>query len=463
MNEPLILIVEDDPVQRKLVRENLESRGFPVMEAASRKEALEAVLQHSVDVAVVDYKLGDETGIDVIRDMLAANPLVTPIMVTAYGNIERAVEAIRSGAYDYIVKPLDFEKFLLVLERAAERQKLRKEISLLQERLEEKFSSRNFVFASPLMEDVARLVLKAARSEATVLISGETGTGKDLVARIIHQSSPRKKGPYIALNIPSLPESLIESELFGAEKGAFTGAHERKIGKFEAASGGTIFLDEIGDLAPDAQVKLLRFLQDREFYRLGSNQALRADVRVIAATNQNLDTLMKKGKFRADLFYRLNVIAISVPPLRHRKEDIPLLVDFFLKKYAEREGKKIQGITREALSVIVSHAYPGNVRELENVIERAVVFAERDILGVADLPVVLTETAVVDAGLEGDTLLDKVRRLEIQEIRMALRESRGIKSRAARALGITERMLAYKMKTYGLGAEPGPSHDPGRS
>jgi two-component system NtrC family response regulator len=452
MNEPLILVVEDDPVQRKLIRENLEAHGFPVIEAAARKDALEAVLRHPVDVAVVDYKLGEETGIDAIKDMLAANPLVTPIMVTAYGNIERAVEAVRAGAYDYIVKPLDFEKFLLILERAVERQKLKKEISLLQDRLDERFSARNFVFASPPMEEVARLILKAARSEATVLVSGETGTGKDLVARTIHQSSPRKKGPYIALNIPSLPETLIEAELFGAEKGAFTGAHERKIGKFEAAAGGTVFLDEIGDLVPEAQVKLLRFLQDREFYRLGSNQALRADVRIVAATNHDLDALMKEGKFRADLFYRLNVIPIAVPPLRKRKEDIPLLVDFFIKKYGEREGKKIQGITREALNALVAHAFPGNVRELENVVERAVVFAERDVLGISDVPLVLRETAEADTGPAGDSLLDKVRRLETQEIRQAMRESGGVKSRAAKALGITERMLAYKIKTYGLAA-----------
>jgi len=460
MNEPLILIVEDDPVQRRLLREYLESQGYPVVEAASRKEALEAVLHHPVDVAVVDYKLGDDTGTAAIRDMLAAKPLVTPIMVTAYGNIERAVEAVRSGAYDYIVKPLDFEKFLLVLERATERQTFRKQISVLQERLDEKFNAKNFVFASPLMEDVARLVLKAARSEATVLVTGETGTGKDLVARMIHQSSSRGKGPYVALNIPSLPESLIEAELFGAEKGAFTGAHERKIGKFEAAAGGTVFLDEIGDLSLEAQVKLLRFLQDREFYRLGSNQPLRADVRIIAATNQGLDALMKKGRFRADLFYRLNVIPITVPPLRRRKEDIPPLVDFFLKKYGLREGKKILGITREALTVLMRHGYPGNVRELENVIERSVVFAEKDVLGLDDLPLDFAEIAAEESGPAGDSLVDKVRRLEVQEIRMALRDSGGIKSRAARSLGITERMLAYKMKTYGL---PAGTRDPTRS
>jgi len=462
MNEPVILIVEDDPVQRKLIRENLEGRGYPVLEAASRKEALEAVLRHPIDVAVVDYRLGEETGVDAIKDMIAANPLVTPIMVTAYANIERAVEAVRAGAYDYIVKPLDFERFLLVLERATERQKLKKEISRLQDRLEEKFSARNFVFASAPMEEVARLILKAAKSEATVLVSGETGTGKDLVAKTIHQSSPRGKGPYVALNIPSFPDTLIESELFGAEKGAFTGAHERKIGKFEAAAGGTLFLDEIGDLAPEVQVKLLRFLQDREFYRLGSNQALRADVRVIAATNHDLDALMKAGKFRADLFYRLNVIAITVPPLRRRREDIPLLADLFIKKYGEREGKKIRGITREALAVLVGHPFPGNVRELENVVERAVVFAEKDVLGISDLPLVLQDATEPDPGPEGDSLPEKVRRLEIQEMRRALRETGGVKSRAARVLGLTERMLAYKMKTYGLAPVPARNTDPKR-
>lgn len=463
MSQPVILVVEDDPLQRKLFRSNLEAGGFRVIEAASAKEARDAVLRQPVDVAVVDYKLGAETGIEVIKDILSENPLVTPIMVTAYGNIERAVEAIRSGAYDYIVKPVDFEKFRLVLERAMERQTLKKEISALQDRLEDKFSAKNFVFVSSSMEEVAGLIMKAARSDATVLVSGETGTGKDLVARAIHYSSRRKKGPYVALNIPSLPETLIEGELFGSEKGAFTGAHERKIGKFEAAGGGTLLLDEIGDLPSQTQVKLLRFLQDREFVRLGSNQPLRADVRVIAATNKDLAVLMKEGKFRTDLFYRLNVIHIQVPPLRRRKEDIPPLADHFMRKYGSREGKKIQGMTREALSVLMNYPFPGNVRELENAIERAVVFADGDILGAADLPVFLQERTEDDLLSAADSLVDRVRVLETREIRRALRESGGVKSKAARTLGITERMLSYKVKTYGLAPGPKDPEKTGRS
>ncbi len=450
MSKPVVLVVEDDPLQRKLIRDNLEAEGYEVVEAASRAEAREAVSRQPVDVAVVDYKLGAETGIEVLDDILATNALVTPVMVTAYGNIERAVEALRHGAYDYVVKPIDFERFRIILERALERQKLKREVARLKDRLEEKFSFKNFVIASPPMEEVARLIAKASQSDATVLISGETGTGKDLVAQTIHFSSKRKEGPFLALNIPSLPESLVESELFGAEKGAFTGAHERKIGRFEAADGGTLFLDEIGDLPPEVQVKLLRFLQEREFFRLGSSRPLKSDVRVIAATNRNIEALMKEGRFRADLFYRLNVIHVQTPPLRRRKADIAPLVDLFIQRYAHREGKEISGLSREAMTLLMNYPFPGNIRELENIIERAVVFAEGDTLRVDDLPVFLRDKTEEDLAGEGASLTDKVRRLEIREIRRALRENDGIKSRAAKALGITERMLGYKIKTYGI-------------
>lgn len=449
MTNATILIVEDDPLQRRLIRENLEGAGYAVLEASNREEALTAARRRPPEIAVVDYKLGQDTGTAVVRALLAQDPLVTPLMVTAFGNIERAVEAIREGAYDYIVKPIDFDKFLLVVERALERQSLRKEISDLRSDLEEKYSSKSFVVVSARTEEVARLISRAASSDATVLLSGETGTGKDLAAKAVHYSSKRKAGPYMAVNIPSLPETLIESELFGAEKGAYTGADERKTGRFEAAQGGTLFLDEIGDLPVHLQVKLLRFLQDREFYRLGSSKPLRSDVRIIAATNKDLEKLVREERFRADLYYRLNVIRIEIPPLRARREDIPPLVDLFIKRYGEREGKAIVGISREAMSVLLAYPFPGNIRELENIVERAVVFCRADTILEEDLPIFLREKGE-DAVDDGLPLTEKVRRLEAREIRRALRGTGGVKSRAARALGITERMLAYKMKSYGI-------------
>lgn len=450
MEKANLLIVEDDPVQRKLIKENLEQEDYMVLEASSGKEALKIISEFAVDIAVVDYKLNGETGIDLIQEMLKQNPLITPIMVTAFGKIENAVEAVKKGAYDYIVKPIDFDKFLLVIERALERQRLRKEVSLLQNSLEEKFSARNFVFTSSKMNEVALLMAKASKSEATVLISGETGTGKDLVAKTIHFSSRRKEASYLAVNIPSLPETLIESELFGAEKGSFTGAHERKIGKFEAASGGTLFLDEIGDLPLQLQVKLLRFIQDREFYRLGSSKPIKSDVRIISATNHDLEKLMKEEKFRQDLYYRLNVIRIHVPPLRERKEDIPPLVDHFIRKYSEKEGKAIEDISAEAMNVLLRYSFPGNIRELENIIERAIVFCEGRTISSSHLPLFLKEKKEEDLAPEDMSLTEKVKRFETSEIKKALRENNGIKSKAARALGITERILGYKMKLYNL-------------
>ncbi len=455
MDKANILVVEDDNLQRRLIKENLEQEGHTVFEAASGQDSLDILALHPVDIAVVDYKLDSETGLDVIEEILEQNPLITPIMVTAFGNVENAVEAIKKGAYDYIVKPIDFEKFLLVISRALERQKLRKEITNLRSSLEERFSSKNFVFSSSRMEGVVLLISKAAQSDATVLISGETGTGKDFVAKTIHYSSKRKDGSYLAVNIPSLPETLIESELFGAEKGSFTGAYERRIGKFEAASGGTLYLDEIGDLPLQLQVKLLRFLQEREFYRLGSSQPLRSDVRIIAATNRDLEKLIKEEKFRPDLYYRLNVIRIHVSPLRERKEDIPPLVDYFIRKYSQRERKKIEEISAEAMNFLLRYSFPGNIRELENIIERAVVFCEGTMIMSSDLPVFLKETKEEEVSPEGLSLTDRVKALEMREIKRVLLESGGMKSKAARALGITERILSYKMKIYNIFPEQG--------
>ena len=453
MNKANILTIEDDPLQRKLIKENLEEEKFIVFEAANGREALNIIAESPIDIAIVDYKLESETGIDVIKQMLEKNPLITPIMVTAFSNVENAVEALKMGAYDYIVKPIDFEKFLLVIERALERQRLQKEVLSLRSSLEEKFSFKNFVFASPAMNEVMGMISKASKSNATVLISGETGTGKDLVAKTIHFSSMRKNKPYLAVNIPSLPETLIESELFGAEKGSFTGAHERKLGKFEAAAGGTLFLDEIGDLPVQLQVKLLRFLQEKEFYRLGSSSPKKSDVRIIAATNRNLEKLIEEENFRPDLYYRLNVIPIHVPPLRKRREDIPPLVDHFIRKYAEKENKTIEAISAEAMNLLLHYSFPGNIRELENFIERAIVFCDESHITSADLPLFLKEKKEEQLEPEGDSLTDEVRRLEIRKIQKALLEKNGVKSKAAKTLGITERMLSYKMKTYGLSSD----------
>ncbi len=450
MNKALILVVEDDPLQRRLIKQNLEGEGYLVYEAASGREALETGRAYPIDLAVVDFRLGGETGPEVIRELLRENPLLTAIVVTAFANIETAVEAMRKGAYDYITKPIDFAKFRLAVERALERQSLRREVAVLRSSLEERFSSRHFIMASSRMEEVGRLIARAAKSDATVLISGETGTGKDLVARSIHHASRRKNGPFLALNLPSLPDTLVESELFGAEKGSYTGATERRIGKFEAASGGTLFLDEIGDLPPPLQVKLLRVLQDGEFYRLGSSKPLRTDVRIIAATNRDLEKLLAEERFRADLYYRLNVIPITVPPLRQRKEDIPPLVDLFVKKYSDREAKMVQGMSREAMAMLLRYDFPGNVRELENIIERAVVLGEGEYLSIADLPLFLKEKPETEVAGASRFLPDMVRRLEVREIKRALLDAGGVKSRAARALGITERMLSYKIKTYGI-------------
>lgn len=450
MSKGAILIIEDDPLQRRLIRENLEQEDFQVVEASSGKDALMLLNEKFIDCAIVDYKLNGETGINVIEEILKKNPLVTPIMVTAFGNIENAVEALKKGAFDYLVKPIDFKKLLHIIERAMERQKLKKEISLLQNSLEEKFTVKNFVFTSSAMESVAKLIAKAAKSDANTLISGETGTGKDFVAKTIHFSSKRKKGPYLAVNIPSLPESLIESELFGSEKGSFTGAYERKIGKFEAAAGGTLFLDEIGDLPAHIQVKLLRAIQEKEIFRLGSSHPIKVDVRIIAATNQELEKLVEEEKFRPDLFYRLNVIRIHVPALKKRREDIPALVDHFIRKYSVREQKNINSISAEAMHTLLNYSYPGNIRELENIIERAVVFAEGDTIVSSELPLFLKEHD--DEYLEDNnlSLTEKVKYMEKREIQKALNASHGIKSKAARALGVTERILSYKMKNYGI-------------
>ena len=449
MSKATILVVEDDPLQRRLVRENLEQEGYAVFEAAGGREALEwRPLSRPRSPSSITCS-GPRPGLTSFARSSRENPLITPIIVTAFGNVENAVEAMRQGAYDYIVKPIDFPRFLLVMERALERQKLRREVASLRSSLEDKFSARNFVFVSPKAEGVAGLMAKAARSDATVLSQGRPAPGRTSWPRPSTFRPERKSGPFLAVNIPSLPESLIESELFGAEKGAYTGAHERKIGLFEAASGGTIVLDEIGDLPRPLQVKLLRVLQDREFYRLGSAKPLTADVRIIAATNRDLEKAMAEDQFRPDLYYRLNVIPIDVPPLRNRKDDIPPLVDHFISKYGQREEKKIEGITHEAMVALLGHSFPGNIRELENVIERAVVFRDARTVTLADLPVFLKEQKEEELAAEGASPEGQGAPGDAGDQAGPPRDQRR-QEQGGPGLGDHREVLGYKMKTYGL-------------
>ncbi|MBW2000295.1 MAG: sigma-54-dependent Fis family transcriptional regulator, partial [Deltaproteobacteria bacterium] len=382
-------------------------------------------------------------------------PETDVIMMTAYGTIETAVKAIKLGAADYITKPIELDELLLVIERISEHRNLLRENELLRKELKARdVTADHIIFKSKAMNHVVNLAGRVAGSNATVLIRGESGTGKELVARLIHTLSPRSGKPLITVNCAALPENLLESELFGHEKGAFTGAFQRRIGRFEEADEGTLFLDEIGDMSPALQVKLLRFLQEREFQRLGGNQTVYSDVRIISATNRDLEERVRQGLFRDDLYYRLNVVSIEIPPLRERKEDIPSLIDHFLKKFAHELGDQPPRLSMESRDMLLKYDYPGNVRELENIIERAVVIRRGDIITKSDLPF---STSFQDQAPErepGHTpwkpLKKSVEELEKDMIQRALEATSNHQTRAAEMLGISERMLRYKLKKYGL-------------
>ena len=401
---------------------------------------------------LLDYKMPGMDGMQVLKEVKGINPEIDVVIITAYGTIETAVEAMKAGAIDYITKPIEFEELLILVERVSERRILLKENELMRQELGEKgITTDKIIYRSSKMEALINMAGRIASSRATVLIQGESGTGKELMARLIHNLSPRSGKHIIVVNCGALSESLLESELFGHEKGSFTGAATRRIGRFEEADGGTLFLDEIGEISPAVQVKLLRFLQEREFQRVGGNQTLHADVRIISATNRDLEAKVRANTFREDLYYRLNVVVISAPPLRERKEDIPALIDHFLKRYSAENGKYIKEITSEAKDLLLKYDYPGNVRELENIIERAVVISRNAILSSEDLPftddmVFHTDTGNKDAGMLRGSIEDLERKLIIE----AMEKASDHQTKAADILGISERMLRYKLKKYGL-------------
>jgi DNA-binding NtrC family response regulator len=445
-----ILIVEDGQIQREMLRDFLRKEGHTAAEADSGEKALAEIRSAYFDLLLMDYKMPGMNGLQVLQEVKKFNPEIDVIMMTAYGTIETAVEAMKAGAVDYVTKPIDLDELLLHINRISERRILLRENEMMRQRLQEKgVTADQIVFRSSQMENLANLAGRVAPSRATVFIRGESGTGKELFARLIHNLSPRGLRPLIAVNCGALPETLLESELFGHEKGSFTGATARRIGRFEEADGGTLFLDEIGELTPAVQIKLLRFLQEREFQRVGGNQVLHSDVRIITATNRDLEARVKEGAFREDLFYRLNVVDIFIPPLKERKEDIPALLDHFLKKFAADNGKDIQGISQEARDQLLKYDYPGNVRELINIIERAVVISREPIITVADLPFGDRFAGTTETVGEG-RLKDSIEELEKQMILKALEEADNHQTKAAGILGISERMLRYKLKKYGL-------------
>jgi two-component system NtrC family response regulator len=444
-----ILVVDDEPPQLELIGGFLKKQGFEVALAESGERALERFRRDPFELVLTDQRMPNMSGLELVKAVRAINPETPVIVMTAYGSIETAVDAIKGGATDYLTKPLNLDELIHRIDKVRDHHRLLTENRDLREELRERHRIEGIIGESGRMLEVFSLVRRVASSEATVLIRGESGTGKELIAKAIHYASPRASGPLVKVNCAALPETLLESELFGHEKGAFTGALANRKGRFEVASGGTIFLDEIGDLPAHLQAKLLRVLQEREFERVGSSRPIHVDVRILAATHRDLEGLLKSGQFRDDLYYRLNVVTIVLPPLRERRQDLPLLMDHLLRVFAEKNGKKIRGFTPEAREALLRYDYPGNIRELENIIERASVITRNDVIGRADLPISIQEPEAEDNS-NNTNLSVVVERLERRLIKEALARSGGVQTRAAEHLGITERNLRYKLKKYGF-------------
>jgi DNA-binding NtrC family response regulator len=443
-----VLVVDDERHQRDILQMILEAEGYETVSARNSRHALQVLREQPFDVVLTDLKMPDMNGIALLTELLAVQPGLCVILMTAHGSIDSAVEAMRRGAFDYLTKPLEKDELLVVLGKAMERNNLVRENRMLHEQLQDRFRIDSIVGAHGSMQDVFRVVQKVAPSNSTVLIYGESGTGKELVARALHQGSERRERPFYAVNVAALPESILEAELFGHEKGAFTGADVRRIGLFEQASGSTLFLDEVGDLKRDLQAKLLRTLQEREVIRVGGTERVRIDARIVAATNQDLEQAVREGHFREDLYYRLNVIPIVLPPLRERRTDIPLLVEHFLRKYGDPKG--LREVSRDALEILANYEWPGNVRQLESVIERAVLLSEGPVIQPADLPAaVRTPLSAPRGGQLGleipETGID-LEQVERSLILKALEKTEGNVSRAARLLGLSRRTLQYRLE-----------------
>ena len=447
--EKKILVVDDDLLLRDFLSETLNRSGYQVNLASTGEEALENIRKEDYDIILSDVRMPNMDGMELLKTTRNFLPDAKVVMMTAYGTVQNAVEAMKLGAYDYVMKPFSIDEIELVLKRALEHKQLLLENKLLRSEVIGKYRFDNIVGKSPQMQKIFELVETVADTKATVLITGESGTGKELIAKAIHYNSPRREGPFIRINCAALPEGLVESELFGHEKGSFTGAIRQSRGRFELADRGVLLLDEISEISLHLQGKLLRVLQEREFERVGSGIPIQVDVRIIATSNRDLDRLIEQGKFREDLFYRLNVVPIHIPPLRERKEDIPALAQHFLKKYNLENNRQIKGISQKVYEMFLSYFWPGNVRELENYIERAVVTAKGKILTPRDFPkeLALGRINLPSEEIEvGSTIYEAERKLILK----TLKAQGGNRSKAAEILGISTRTLRNKLHEYGL-------------
>jgi len=446
-----VLVVDDDPAHRTMLRTLLTGWGYMIIEANDGSAAVENVKNQAFDLILMDIRMIKVSGLQALTEIKAFNPAIPVIMMTAYSSVETAVEALKNGAYDYLTKPLDFDELRIAMERAMDHKLLREENRLLKESLGDHFDRRNIIGRSPAMVKLLETVAQVAPSEATVLIAGESGTGKEMIAGATHFNSPRKTGPFVKINCAAITETLLESELFGHERGAFTDAHRKKEGRFRQAHRGSLFLDEISEMSLGMQVKVLRVLQEKEITRVGGEEIIKVDVRLIAATNKDLLQEIDKGRFREDLYYRLNVVTLTMPPLRERGEDIPLLAQHFLEMFIKKNNKGIKGFTPQSMDRLLRYDWPGNVRELMNAVERAVVLSSSEYLDEVDLPLIQRglplemEITGVDT-IPSDLPLDEVEKTTILK---TLESTGGNKSEAARRLGITRRTLHKKLKKYG--------------
>ncbi|PYX48953.1 MAG: two-component system response regulator [Acidobacteria bacterium] len=450
---PTILIVEDEAKMRRLLELNLGDDGFTTLSAEDAETGLKLLRENPVDLVLTDLKLPGLNGLEFLQTIKRQNAALPVVVMTAFGSVETAVDAMKAGASDYVLKPFSLTEMRMVIHKELDVRNLREENRTLREALGKRYAHPNVVARSPKMQEVLATLERVAPTNATVLLGGESGVGKDLIARAIHEKSRRASGPFLKINSTAIPENLLESELFGFEKGAFTGAVASKPGKFELADKGTLFLDEIGDVPPVTQVKLLRVLQEREFERLGGTRTVKVDVRLIAATNKDLREALEQGTFREDLYYRLNVVPIDIAPLRERKEDIPDLANLFISRFTGESGKPVEGITPEAMRIMVNYHWPGNVRELQNIVERACALAKGSVLEPADIHLDVRPAKSVNgaAGFLPDGMT--LEQWEDEMVQEALRRANGNKSQAARLLGLSRNALRYRLSKIGIADE----------